>query len=63
MITSHLHKVETVKQNKIALSPFDDKRYLQENTTDTLAWRNYKICLNNINIVDDDVEMIDLSNE
>ena len=62
LITSHLHKVETVKQKKIALSPFDDKRYLQQNTTDTLAWGHYKIISNNINVLDDDdVEMIDLS--
>ena len=37
LIRSKLHKLQTVKQNKIALSPYDDKRYLQANTTDTLA--------------------------
>ncbi|XP_051157441.1 uncharacterized protein LOC127279246 [Leptopilina boulardi] len=42
-IRSKLHKVQTVKQTKIALSPFDDKRYLLSNSTDTLAWGHCKI--------------------
>ena len=38
----------------------------RSNTTDTLAWGHYKISFNNNNNnvnIDDDVEMIDLSNE
>ena len=38
MIRSHYHKLYTVKCNKLALSPFDDKRYLIKNSTDTLPW-------------------------
>lgn len=35
---SKLHNVYTVQQNKVALSPFDDKRYILENGVDTIAW-------------------------
>ncbi|XP_043477531.1 uncharacterized protein LOC122508319 [Leptopilina heterotoma] len=40
-IRSKLHKVQTLKQTKIALSPYDDKRYLLSNSTDTLAWGHF----------------------
>ena len=43
MIKSRLHNVETVKQFKIELSPYDDKRFLLPQSTDTLAWGHYKI--------------------
>ncbi|XP_043478219.1 uncharacterized protein LOC122508763 [Leptopilina heterotoma] len=42
-IRSNLHNVQTLKQTKIALSPFDDKRFLLANSTDTLAWGHCKI--------------------
>ncbi|XP_043471972.1 uncharacterized protein LOC122504790 [Leptopilina heterotoma] len=42
-IRSKLHNVQTLKQTKIALSPYDDKRYLLANSTDTLAWGHCKI--------------------
>ena len=35
---SKLHKVYSVKEQKISLSPHDDKRYLMKNTTDTLPF-------------------------
>lgn len=38
-----LHKMFTIKQSKIALSPFDDKRYIHDNKIDTFAWGHYKI--------------------
>lgn len=38
MIRSLFHKMYTIKCNKLALSPFDDKRYLIPNSTDTLPW-------------------------
>ena len=37
-IRSHFHKLYTVISNKLALSPFDDKRYLIKDSTDTLPW-------------------------
>lgn len=40
-----LHNMYTIKQTKIALSPNDDKRVLQQGTHDTIAYGHY--CLNN----------------
>ncbi|XP_031781587.1 uncharacterized protein LOC116416649 [Nasonia vitripennis] len=42
-IRSKLHIVHTEKQEKIALSPHDDKRYLLPHSTDTLPWDHYRI--------------------
>lgn len=42
-IRSRLHAVHTEKQKKIGLSPFDDKRYLVPNSTNTLPWGHYDI--------------------
>lgn len=38
-----LHKMYTIQQTKIALSPFDDKRCILENNIDTLAHGHFKI--------------------
>ena len=42
-IASNNHQLSTNKIVKSALSPFDDKRYLLADTTDTLAYGHYKI--------------------
>lgn len=45
-IRSILHKVYTIQTTKIALSPFDDKRYIiKPNGVDTLAWGHHKIAI------------------
>ena len=43
IIRSKLHQLETVRQTKIALNPYDDKRYLLPHNIETLAWGHYKI--------------------
>ena len=42
VIRSHLHTMYTETVNKIALSPFDDKRLIREDNIHTFAYGNYK---------------------
>lgn len=45
-IRSILHKVYTIQMEKIALSPFDDKRYIiKPEGIDTLAWGHRKVAV------------------
>ncbi|KAG5323504.1 GVQW3 protein, partial [Pseudoatta argentina] len=37
-IGSKLHEIYTISESKIALSPYDDKRYSVSDSTDTLPW-------------------------
>ncbi|RLU19831.1 hypothetical protein DMN91_008390 [Ooceraea biroi] len=42
-IQSKLHRVYTVSETKLALSPHDDKRYVVPGSTSTLPWGHYGI--------------------
>ena len=42
-IRSKFHTIVTEKHTKLALSPYDDKRFLLPNSTDTLPWGHYEI--------------------
>lgn len=42
-IHSIAHNVYSIQQNKIGLSPFDDKRFIFSNSYDTLPWGHYRI--------------------
>ncbi|KYN21871.1 hypothetical protein ALC57_05765 [Trachymyrmex cornetzi] len=44
-IRSKLHEVYTISESKITLSPYDDKRYVVPNTTETLPWGHWQIPL------------------
>lgn len=43
LIRSEKHRVNSVRQNKVALSPHDDKRFLIKNSNETLPWGHYAI--------------------
>jgi hypothetical protein len=45
VIRNRGHKLYTEEVNKLALSPYDDKRYILDNGTDTLGYGHYKIGL------------------
>lgn len=40
---SKMHTVYSVQQQKVALSPFDDKRFILSNNIDTLPWGHFDI--------------------
>lgn len=42
-IRSRKHVVRTEREEKIALSPYDDKRYVLDDATDTLPWGHFTI--------------------
>ncbi|KYM93980.1 hypothetical protein ALC62_15425 [Cyphomyrmex costatus] len=44
-IRSKLHQVYTVSEKKVALSPYDDKRYVVPDSTETLPWGHWRIPL------------------
>ncbi|KYN21765.1 hypothetical protein ALC57_05866 [Trachymyrmex cornetzi] len=44
-IRSKLHEVYTISESKIALSPYDDKRYVVPDSTETLSWGHWRIPL------------------
>ncbi|KYN17140.1 hypothetical protein ALC57_10584 [Trachymyrmex cornetzi] len=44
-IRPKLHEVYTISESKIALSPYDDKRYVVPDSTETLPWEHWQIPL------------------
>ena len=42
-IMNKYHQLYTIEEQKVALSSFDDKRYLIFDSTDTLPWGHYRI--------------------
>ncbi|KYN30235.1 hypothetical protein ALC57_00303 [Trachymyrmex cornetzi] len=44
-IRSKLYEVYAISESKIALSPYDDKRYVVSDSTETLPWRHWRIPL------------------
>ncbi|XP_044736992.1 uncharacterized protein LOC123298957 [Chrysoperla carnea] len=42
-IRSKRHKIHTIKQQKVGLSPFDQKRYITHNSCETKPWGHYSI--------------------
>ena len=43
VLRSYNHTIYTETVNKVALSPFDDKRYILKDNINTLAWGHHKI--------------------
>ena len=41
-IRSEKHQLYTIKQNKVSLAPYDDKRYLLEDRVTSLPYGHYK---------------------
>ena len=41
-IRSERHEIYSIKLNKIGLSPYDDKRYILNDGTNTLAYGHYE---------------------
>ena len=37
------HNINTVEQNKKALNAYDDRRFILEDSVDTLAWGHYEL--------------------
>ncbi|KYN30345.1 hypothetical protein ALC57_00191 [Trachymyrmex cornetzi] len=44
-IRSKLHEIYTISESKIALSPYDDKRYVVPDSTETLPWGHWRVPL------------------
>ncbi|KYN26845.1 hypothetical protein ALC57_03777 [Trachymyrmex cornetzi] len=44
-IRSKLHEVYTISESKIDLNPYDGKRYVVPDSTETLPWGHWRIPL------------------
>lgn len=52
MIKSTKHEIYTTQQNKRGLSPFDDKKCLDDGQTDTLPWGHQEVNIKRNNFIE-----------
>lgn len=60
LFKSKLHTIHTIERNKLALSPFDDKRWISVDGIHTLAWGHHSIGAEVDNVLGGNYEMCNI---